>query len=78
MVWYRDIKTFKDENGYEIDGIKYFDFLASKYYGKISKGGNHFWFLGGPHSGGGSGFGGGGFGGFGGGSSGGGGSGGKW
>ena len=55
-----------------------FDFLASKYYGKISKGGNHFWFLGGPHSGGGSGFGGGGFGGFGGGSSGGGGSGGKW
>lgn len=54
-----------------------FDFIASKYYGKISKGGSHFWFLGGPHSGG-SGFGGGGFGGFGGGSSGGGGSGGKW
>ena len=52
-----------------------FDFLASKFYGKISKGGNHFWFFGGPHSGGGSSFGGGGFGG---GSSGGGGSGGKW
>ena len=24
-----------------------FDFLASKFYGKISKGGNHFWFFGG-------------------------------
>lgn len=55
-----------------------FDFLASRYYGKISKGGNHFWFFGGPRIGGGSGFGGGGFGGFGGGHSGGGGSGGRW
>ena len=59
-------------------GGLFFDFFASRFYGKISKGGNHFWFLGGPRSGSGSGFGGGGFGGFGGGSSGGGGAGGKW